>query len=77
MPAVNEPSVAAREARVRRALAKEGQALRKDRSRMWSLHHQGGYMVVDPNHNWLVAGENYDLTLEELEAEIVERAAVS
>lgn len=59
----------AREARVRRALAREGAHLRKDRARKWAgqdMNHQGGYMIVDFG-NWIIAGRNFDLTLEQVE----------
>ena len=67
MPA--SQTTAAREARVRRALARDGLAIRKGRARTWSLDDQGGYMVIDPRRNAVVAGENYDLDLEALEVE--------
>jgi hypothetical protein len=60
-----------REARVRRALRKIGwfgYALRKDRARSWNLDHQGGYMLVDLEHNFIVGGERYDWTLDDVEA---------
>ncbi len=67
MPAAQ--NTAAREARVRRALARDGLAIRKGRARTWSIDDQGGYMVVDLARNVIVAGEKYDLGLEVLEAE--------
>lgn len=56
----------AREARVRRAARKEGERIKKDRARTYSLDHQGGYCIVNDN-NWIVAGEKFNLTLDELE----------
>ena len=64
-------SKAAREARVRRALRRRGQYLRKDRARKWAgmdIDHQGGYMIVSEN-NFIVAGARFDLSLEQVEAE--------
>lgn len=63
-----DSNVAAREARVRRAAQKDGQAIQKDRARTYSHDHQGGYMLVDPYNNTITAGQRYDLTLEDLEA---------
>ena len=56
----------AEEARVRRLAARQGYAIRKDRARSTSLDHQGGYMVVDPWRNVVIAGQRFDLTLEDL-----------
>jgi hypothetical protein len=61
-------SLSAREARVRRALAREGHALRKSR-------RDGTYMVVDPDNNTIVAynfgsQDGYGLSLESIEAEL-------
>jgi hypothetical protein len=59
---------AAREARLRHILAREGHALRKDRARSLSLNHQGGYMILDLGHNTIMNGEHFDLTLDDAEA---------
>jgi hypothetical protein len=63
-------SLSAREARVRRALAREGHALRKSR-------RDGTYMVVDPHNNTIVdynfgSQDGYGLTLESVEAELAD-----
>lgn len=57
-----------REARARRVLRRDGYKLRKDRASSWSLHHQGGYMIIDASINGVVGGSNYDWTLEDVEA---------
>ena len=62
------------EQQVRRGLAKIGLALRKDRARRPSLDHRGGYMIVDRNHNLIVGGKRYDLTLKQV-AVVAELAA--
>lgn len=49
-----------------------GYALKKDRARSWSVHHQGGWMIIDAERNWLVAGENFDLNDAEVEAFITQ-----
>lgn len=59
---------AAREARVRRSLAKDGYALQKSRARNWTLDNQGMYRVIDPFRNIPMTGFRFDATLEEVEA---------
>jgi len=41
--------------------------LRKDRARSWNVDHQGGYMIVDLYSNSLVAGQRFDLGLDDVE----------
>ncbi len=65
---LNEVVSQAREARARRALAKDGYTLAKDRAKTWSINHQGGYRIINPSYNVIVAGENFDLELEDVEA---------
>jgi hypothetical protein len=60
-------SEATREAQARRALKRDGLVVRKDRARTWNIDHHGGYMVIDQNNNYVVGGNRYDLTLEDLE----------
>ena len=55
------------EARLRGCLKRRGYYLRKDRTRSWSYDCQGGYMIVDPYHNAIIAGERFDLTLADVE----------
>ncbi len=57
----------AREARVRRALRKDGFLVMKSRVSTPNLDNLGGYMVVNAR-NWVVLGSRYDLSLEDLEA---------
>ena len=61
-------SDAARESRARRRLARDGEVLRKSRVRNPHLHDQGGYMIVDANANYVVAGADFDLSLEDVES---------
>ena len=51
---------------VRRRHYPLGCQLFKDRSRTWSLHHQGGYLIVNYHNNGVVAGANYDLSLDDV-----------
>jgi hypothetical protein len=47
-------------------LKRQGYSLRKDRAWTITLNHQGGYMIVDANLNFIVAGSCYDLTLDDV-----------
>lgn len=62
-PYLGPPGLSERE--VRRRLDRAGLALRKDRARYRSFNHAGGYMVVSAWRNLIVAGERFNLTLEE------------
>ena len=59
---------ARQEARLRRQLSAQGFALRKSRVRPENrnLNNQGAYMIVDAMRNIIVAGERFDLGLEEV-----------
>ena len=59
--------LAAREARVRRRAQKEGLLLRKSRARTAHLDDHGEYRLVDANLNAIVAGEKFDMTLDDVE----------
>lgn len=54
------------EQKLRRALTKEGYQLRKSRARNWSSDNQQGYMIVNPYYNVIVAGSQYDLSLQDV-----------
>ncbi len=56
----------ATENRLRRALARDGYALRKDRARSYNIDHAGGYMIV--RNNIVQAGEKYNLDLADVAA---------
>lgn len=57
----------AREDRLRRALRRFGLALRKSRVVKLNLDNLGGYTILDADHNYVVAGTRFDLTLEDVE----------
>jgi hypothetical protein len=61
-----------REARLRRLAHRQGFALRKSRAGI-SVRNQGGFMIVDANANYIVAGEHYDLDLDDAERFLAER----
>jgi hypothetical protein len=65
---VTQMNDTSRESSVRRKLRRQGYALRKDRARTWNSNHQGGYMIIWLDGNWVEAGENYTLTLDDAEA---------
>ncbi|HEV2109065.1 MAG TPA: hypothetical protein VGR16_12445 [Thermomicrobiales bacterium] len=70
-------SVEPREARIRRALAKHGCALRKSRVRTPHAHDLGDYMIADIDHNAVVAGERFDWTLNDVETWLSEDQAIA
>jgi hypothetical protein len=60
----------AREARARRKAQREGLALQKSRTRNPGVFDWGTYMLVDPDHNRVVAGPG--MSLSEVEAALNE-----
>ncbi len=60
-----------RERRLRKIAQKQGLLLRKSRSQL-SMDNQGGYMIVDPDTNVVVAGKRFDLDLDAVEAWLAE-----
>lgn len=61
-------SEAAREARLRRRAKRHGYALQRSRWRSGSLDNFGEFRVIDPAYNVVVAGERFDMDLDEAEA---------
>jgi hypothetical protein len=57
---------AAEESRLRRFARRNGYALKKSRGKTLHLNNQGGYRLIDPDCNWIVCGERFDLTLEDV-----------
>ncbi len=62
-----------RENRLRRWAKPLGMALRKSRVRRPHLNDQGGYMIVDPYRNVVIAGERFDWGLDDVESYLGER----
>ncbi len=61
------------EQRLRRRLRRDYScAMRKSRKPI-SLNNRGGYMIVDLSLNAVIAGEQYDLSLEDIEEWMKER----
>lgn len=57
----------ARENRLRRWAARLGVYVRKSRARTWHFDDRGGYRIVDPFTNTVLAGEKFDLTMDDVE----------
>ena len=56
-----------REARARRKAKAQGLLLRKSRVRTPNVDDFGEYMIVDAYRNFVVRGQRFDLTLEDVE----------
>ncbi len=54
------------EAKLRRALYKDGFALIKSRKRNITINDYGRYMIVNGWDNTIVSGERFNLTLEDV-----------
>lgn len=66
----------AMESRARRAAKTAGLHARK--SRLGSpIDNAGGFQLIDPDQNYIVAGEKFDLTSEEVIEVATDRHAVS
>jgi hypothetical protein len=46
------------ESRARRAATRIGLKAKKSRWRLGSIDNHGDFQLIDPNRNWIVAGEN-------------------
>ena len=56
-----------RENRLRRLAKRQNLYLKKSRVKHTNVDDWGGYMIVDLNGNFVVAGERFNLTLDEVE----------
>jgi hypothetical protein len=54
------------EARARRAAARVGLRVSKSRDRTEHVNNRGGFMLFNPLHNWVVMGERFDLSAEDV-----------
>jgi hypothetical protein len=54
------------EARARRAARRAGLVAKKSRWRVWTIDNKGGFMLIDPCPNRVVAGVKFDLTAEDV-----------
>ena len=53
-------------AAARGAAKRVGLQARKSRARTISLDNHGEFMLVDPMRNWVVAGERFDLSAQQV-----------
>lgn len=51
----------------RRQAKRLGLFLRKSRAKKTNIDDWGGYMIIDPFFNTIIAGEKFNLSLEEVE----------
>jgi hypothetical protein len=56
------------EDQARRAAERVGLKARKSRWRAGSIDNLGGFQIIDPKHNWIVAGEKFDFTVDDVAA---------
>ena len=56
-----------REIKLRRWATRLGLVLHKSRNRRWSVDNYLGYRVVDANTRSVVAGQRYELNLDDVE----------
>ncbi len=62
-----ETSEKVRENRLRRQAKRLGLELRKSRAKTVHLDDYGHYMILNPDHNWIVRGEKFDYTMDDVE----------
>jgi hypothetical protein len=54
------------EAKARRAALRVGLKACKSRWRANSIDNRGAFQVIDPMRNWVIAGEKYDMSAQEV-----------
>lgn len=57
-----------RENYLRRQAKRLGLALAKSRAKKWSIDNQCGYMIIDLVRNFVIFGEKWNLTLDDVAA---------
>ena len=62
----------AREARLRLLASRQGLALRKSYVCPLNLDGGGDYLIIDLDRNWIVAGEGFNLELDDAERFLTE-----
>ena len=63
---MKQVSVAAMEAQARRASKRAGFSALKRRWRIGTVDNRGGFQLLDPYSNRIVAGSRFDLTAEDV-----------
>lgn len=66
MPTLNAPSEAAMDARARRAARRVDLYAKKSTWRRDSTDNYGGFQLIDPQGNYVVAGSSFDLSPEDV-----------
>jgi hypothetical protein len=61
------------EKKIRRWSKQLGLVLRRSRARMLHINNRGGYMLIEPYANAIVAGERFDLSIAEVEEVLADR----
>ena len=61
------------EDRARRAAKRVGPQARKSRWRAGSIDNLGDFQIIYPMHNWIIAGEKFDFTADDVIAFCAER----
>jgi hypothetical protein len=64
-----------RENKLRRYAHRLGVAIVKSRNSLWSVDNQLGYMILDNRGNFVVAGEKFDLSMDDVESFLKEYEA--
>jgi len=54
------------ESRARRAAKRVGLHAHKSRWRLGTIDNRGGFQLLDPYRNWIVAGEKHDMSAEDV-----------
>jgi hypothetical protein len=54
------------ESQARRAAKRVGLMARKSRWRANSIDNRGGFQIIDPVRNWIVAGEKFNCTADDV-----------
>jgi hypothetical protein len=63
---ITTPTDAALDSRARRAAKRAGLVAKKSRWRYDSVDNFGGFMLVNPRYNCVVAGSRFDMTAEQV-----------
>src|SRR5262249_20909249 len=59
--------------RARRTARRRGLLARKSRWRHGTIDNRGGFQLIDPNRNWIVAGEKFNMAADDVIAYCSER----
>jgi hypothetical protein len=57
---------AALDSRARRAAKRAGLIVRKWRGRLGTVDNRGGFALINPEYNFIIAGERFNLTAQDV-----------